>query len=267
MLTDSRSEGALRRAANIAFALLQMMVPALPYLGMGVEIGARSSQVHTLITPAGWAFSIWGPLYLGSLAYAIYQALPSQRGNARLARIGWYSAGAFLGNALWALYVQYRDLTVISVVIIAFTLICALLCFRAFARHRGGFRTSDHIFVVVPLSALAAWLTAATIVNIAAALQYHGLHLAHPEIATAVVIVVGGVIAALALANSGGNPWFALVFLWALAGIYSAGGQGSAKIAAGVILAAALVIGATLYRLSQRDSRRHWLSASGSAVG
>ena len=100
----------LQRTAILLLAILQVLVTLLPSLGLGEPIGERSDAVRTAITPAGWAFSIWGLLYAGSLAYAIYQFLPAQRTNALLARIGWASAGAFLGNALWALYTQFVDL-------------------------------------------------------------------------------------------------------------------------------------------------------------
>jgi hypothetical protein len=74
--------------------------------------------------------------------------------------------------------------------------------------------------VVLPLSALAAWLTAATIVNVAATLKYYGVDAseAAPLVAAA-VIITGGSIAAVAVWRGSGNPWYALVFTWALAAI------------------------------------------------
>src|SRR5690606_10938353 len=96
---------------------------------------------------------------------------------------------------------------------------------------------------VLPLSALAAWLTAATIVNITASLRFHGVEAgaAAPPI-TAAVVMVGGIIAALALLRGRGNPPYAVVFLWALGAIYAAGAQQSGTVAIAVVLAAVLVI-------------------------
>lgn len=248
----------------ILFALLQILVPILPNLGIGTEIGEQSDAVNTLITPAGWAFAIWGPLYFGSVVYAVYQALPAQHGNALLARIGWPSAGAFLGNALWALYAQSYGLSAISSVIIVFTLVCLLWIYRSFAGHRPGFTLGEHLCAVVPLSALAAWLTAATIVNIAASLKFHGFDPpVDAALLTAAVVLVGGLIASAALARTGGNPWYALVFLWALAAIYAAGGQESSLIAGAAGISALLVIATTLQQLSRRENRTHWLSTAG----
>lgn len=251
-----------RRIAVLAFAILQILVPILPNLGVGTEIGERSDTVRTLITPAGWAFSIWGPLYAGSLAYAVFQLLPPQHRNPLLGRIGWPSAGAFLGNAMWALYAQSYGLTWVSAAIILFTLLCLLAIYRAFALERGGFTGAELWLAVLPLSALAAWLTAASIVNIAASLQYHDVALPlDPAMAAAAVVLVGGVIAAAALANTRGNPWYALVFLWALAAIHAAHGAQLPLIGAATILAALLVAASALLRLSRRENREHWFRA------
>ena len=46
----------------------------------------------------------------------------------------------------------------------------------------------------------------------------------NPVIAwTTAMVAVGGVIAAIAVVQSRGNPWYALVFCWALLAIYFRG--------------------------------------------
>lgn len=256
-----RTDG--QRIAILLFAILQIVVTFLPALGLGDQIGERSAASRTPITPAGWAFSIWGPLYAGSLAYAVYQFAPRQRDNPLLARIGWASAGAFLGNAVWAIYTQFEGLGFPSALIIAFTLICLLHVYRTFAAWPGPFTAGERFLVVLPLSALAAWLSAATIVNIAATLNYHGVDFgaSAPMIAGAVVIV-GGLIAAAAIWNGRGNPWYAAVFLWALAAIYAQGGQQLREVAIAVIVAAILVAVSALARLARPRDRNHWLTGS-----
>jgi hypothetical protein len=244
---DSRIEPPpSQNAATVAvllMAILQILTPLLPWLGVGEPIGSQSDNVRTLITPAGWAFTIWGPLYTGSLVFAIYQALPAQRDKALLVPLRWPAAGAFLGNAAWAAYTQIAGLSGISVIIIAFTLICLLTAYRALARWQPGFSRGERWCAVLPLSALAAWLTAATIVNIAASLRFHGIDAGEAAgTIAAAVIVVGGIIAGVALLHGRGNPPYALVFLWALGAIYAAGGQRSEAVAMAVVVAAVLVV-------------------------
>lgn len=247
----------LQRGAILLGAILQVAFSSLPVIGVGDPIGEQSDRVRTLITPAGWAFSIWGPLFAGSFAYAIYQILPSQKPNMLLARIGWASAGAFFGNAMWALYAQLSGLDVLSSLIIIFTLLCLLSVFRALV-DPGSLSVGEKYLVALPLSALAAWLTAATIVNVSASLKYHGLTLDDAGLAAAAVVIVGGLIAAATLWSGRGNPWYAAVFLWALAGIHAAAGDEQDLIRLATIISGGLVTVATIVRLAARRNWRHW---------
>lgn len=258
--TQSSQSSTGARAAPLIFAVLQILTPILPSLGVGQPIGDQSDSVRTLITPAGWAFSIWGALYTGSLVFALFQALPAQRHNRLLAKIRWPAAGAFLGNALWALYTQSFGLSVISALIILFTLVCLLRIFRTIGTWPSRFTRAESWCAVLPLSALASWLTVASIVNIAAALRFHGIEGGESAATIAsIVLVVGGIIAAIALVSSRGSPPYALVFLWALSAIYAAGGQRAAPVSVAAGLAAILVIGAALMGL-RRDRAGQWLS-------
>lgn len=246
-------------------ALLQIATPVLPSLGIGDPIGSQSDAVRTLITPAGWAFSIWGALYAGSLAFAVYQLLPAQRGNSLLARIRLPAAGAFLGNAVWALYTQVFGLSVISVAIIAFTLVNLLIIYRRLSLWQAGFDNGERWLAILPLSALAAWLTAATIVNVAASLRFHGVEAGDgAPLVAAAIILIGGIIAATALMRTRGNPPYALVFLWALAAIYAAGGQESSVVALAAGLAALCVLAAALIGL-RAGGWAHWVSGEAGA--
>lgn len=88
----------------ILVAVLQVLTPTLPALDIGRPIGEQSQAVQTLITPGGWAFSVWGLPYAGSFVFAADQALGAQRDNTFFAQLRWPAAGAFAGNAIWAAY-------------------------------------------------------------------------------------------------------------------------------------------------------------------
>ncbi|MFC3713230.1 hypothetical protein ACFOMD_11640 [Sphingoaurantiacus capsulatus] len=257
MTPDTAHRPLAQRLAIILFALAQIATPLLPRFGIGQPVGEQSDMTRTLITPAGWAFSIWGALYLGAIVYAIWQALPAQRANALLARIAWPSAGAFAANAAWVAYTQVYGLGAASVAIILFGLACVLFIYRAFAAAPG-FTTGERWCAVLPLSALSAWLSAAAIVNIAASLKFYGVEMNNVPPVAAAVIAVGGIIAATAIWRGRGNPWYALVFLWALAAIYAAGGQESSLVAAATGLSALLVLLSAGARLNDAGNRHHW---------
>ncbi|TRD10804.1 hypothetical protein FGU71_02255 [Erythrobacter insulae] len=254
-----RERSVFQRIAIVLAVVCQIGSTFLPAFGMGEQIGARSDSVRTLITPSGWAFSIWGPLFLGSLVFAIWQALPGQRRNALLGTIGWPAAIALAAQGVWAMYTQFNNLTVISAVIIFTSLIGLLVVLRALG-EQSYFTHKERWIVALVFSGLAAWLTAASIVNVSATLVYSGVLADGPyPLVTAIMVAIGGIIAALATVRSRGNPWYALVFCWALTAIYFRGGQEDPAIAWACIGSGIMVALAAFIGLSTPSNRRHWL--------
>ncbi|ANY19674.1 hypothetical protein A6F68_01156 [Tsuneonella dongtanensis] len=261
--SDEAGASALRpvaqKVAVLMAVILQIGAGFLPRLGIGQEVGARSDTVDTLVTPAGWAFAIWGPLFAGAVLFSIYQLLPAQRADRLLDRVAWPAAGTFAANGVWSLYVQTAAIDAVSVVIIAASLACALIAYRRIARFERPLATRERWLVMLPLSALAAWLTAATIVNVTSALTFYGWggNGSQPALAAA-IIIVGGVIAALAVYRERGNPVYAAVFLYALFAIHADGGQRASLVAFATLAAALTVIFATVAALRHVDNRRRW---------
>ncbi len=249
---------AAQRIAIILAVVWQIGSSFLPMLGLGEPIGNRSDSVRTLITPSGWAFAIWGPLFFGSAVFALWQALPRQAGNALVGRIGWWAALALAAQGAWATYTQFANLTAVSAVIILVSLVGLLAILRIMVHFQRDFSLAERLIVGVTFSALAAWLTAASIVNITASLVYHGLGNGQDGMLTAALIVVGGLIASTAVARSRGNPWYALVFCWALLAIYFKGGQQAQSIAIACAVSATLVLAAAVNGLRDAANRRRW---------
>ncbi len=176
-----------------------------------------------------------------------------------LERIGWPSVLALSMQGVWAIYTQFANLTALSAIIILTSLVALLIILRTLVAFERPMSTAERIIVAVTFSALAAWLTAASIVNIAATLVYHAIFADGPyPMITAAIIVVGGIIAALATLRSRGNPWYALVFSWALLAIYFAGGQEYGAIAIACVVSGVLVLGAAIIGLSDKGNRFHW---------
>jgi len=61
----------------VLMIVVNVLANALPLNGQNT--GAISDRFDVYFTPAGYVFSIWGLIYIGLIAYAIYQALPAQR--------------------------------------------------------------------------------------------------------------------------------------------------------------------------------------------
>lgn len=257
-MTMTISRPSAQRIAIILAVVWQIGSGFLPMLGLGEPIGDRSDSVRTLITPSGWAFAIWGPLFFGSAAFALWQALPRQADNELVARIGWWAALALAAQGAWVTYTQFANLTATSAVIIVISLVGLLAILRVMVRFERDFTLAERLLVGLVFSALAAWLTAASIVNITASLVYHGVGDGQDGMLTAGLIIIGGLIAAAAVARSRGNPWYALVFCWALLAIYFRGGQVVQAIAIACIVSAGLVIVAVIAGLRDPANRRRW---------
>ena len=81
----------LKWANIIAFALM-VLVNGLAggTKIIGGKLTADISNAHpTLITPAGYVFSIWSVIYILLGVFVVFQALPSQKGKGYQERIGW----------------------------------------------------------------------------------------------------------------------------------------------------------------------------------
>ena len=79
-----------RQAANVIAVVITLAVNALaniiPFNGQ--TTGEVSDRFQVFFVPAGYVFAIWGVIYLALIAFAVYQALPSQTANPRLRRVG-----------------------------------------------------------------------------------------------------------------------------------------------------------------------------------
>ena len=57
--------------------VINILADALPINGLNT--GGISDAFHVYFVPAGYVFAIWGIIYIGLIAYAVYQALPGLR--------------------------------------------------------------------------------------------------------------------------------------------------------------------------------------------
>src|SRR5512132_1055322 len=95
------SKDSTRQLANIisvALALtVNILASALPLNGQNT--GEISDRFKVYFVPAGYVFAIWGIIYIGWIAFAIYQARPAQRENPRLRNLGYWFALSGVFNA------------------------------------------------------------------------------------------------------------------------------------------------------------------------
>ncbi|MFN8309468.1 MAG: hypothetical protein U0T73_05845 [Chitinophagales bacterium] len=198
-------------------------------------------------TPAGYAFSIWGVIYLAFFIFSIYALLPSQRSNSALNKLALPLIAANILGSVWIAVFSHEWL-LLSVILLFVQVangIYMLIVARRLAAQR-----QIHEAVVTPFSIYGGWVSVASIANTAiylVSIGWHGEPLTEP-IVTIILLVV-----ALLLAVITGfrlyDFLYPLVIAWAAIAIYveNAPKQGDVALAALVIGSAAALVSALLF--------------------
>jgi hypothetical protein len=187
----------------------------------GLNIGQLSNQLFgsVLIIPASYAFAIWGLIYVGLLAFGIYQCRPRQRQSPELDQAGWLLVIASIAQIIWIYLFEARFfmLSIVPIVGILLPLIGMYQCLEIGTR-----RVSRQVqwLVHAPVSLYLGWISVATVVNVAIglySLNWNGLGISS-TVWTVLMIGVSGTIAFLVLLQKR-DPIFPLVIVWALVAI------------------------------------------------
>ena len=186
-----------------------------PIDGSTVADLANGPLGGVLITPANYAFIIWGVIYVGLIVYAWYQSRPKHRGQLVIKRVNLCLIVACVAQMIWIYLftLQFYWFSVVAMGVILLSLIAAY-SELADGQHHPDRRRQRR--VNGPISIYLAWISVATVVNVASAFYASGareLGLSG-AVWTAIMIVVANLIAALAIVQRRDLP-FALVFIWA----------------------------------------------------
>lgn len=245
-----------RAIANIVLALFQPFAPFTLQTNGVNDIATRSAQSTSLFTPPDFTFAIWGLIFLGMIAYGVYQILPKSLSNIRLRKIGWWTAAAMALNVAWMLQVILFGLNTASLLIILAML--AALLFAYFSLYKGKLPVlAEKVFVIFPVSIFAAWITVASIAGIPIwFFNTAGFSLGQlaDGVWVALLAIIAGLIASGIMRQNRGNIYYACVVVWALAGIaFKCFGLGEILAMSGALVAAVIVISA-LVIISKTDN-------------
>jgi len=251
--TQKPGSGIILPIATLIAILATLSVNVLsnffPPAGLNIGEIANTILGGVLITPANYAFAIWGLIYLGLIAYGIYQLRPTVHGNPTMRRVDFLLIVACLAQIAWVYLFTLRLFwfSVVAMLIILLALIGAYLQLNIgreqASRQR---RWLAHI----PFSIYLGWISVATIVNIASALYISGWDGWGISAVgwTVVMLVVGAAIGAI-VAIQRADIAFTLVFVWAYVAIAVRQLDNPAiwitALVAAMVLAALLVFGRT----------------------
>jgi hypothetical protein len=187
----------------------------------GVPIGEISNTVfkNVQIIPANYAFAIWGLIYLGLFVFGIYQALPRQREQPDLRKIGYLLVIASIAQSAWV-YLFLGRMFTYSVVAMVLILIPLIATYLILGIGTNPVTRAKRWCVHYPISIYLSWISVATIVNVACALYSQGWNRwgLTAEIWTAIMLFAASAICDLVLTARRDIPYTG-VTVWALVAV------------------------------------------------
>jgi hypothetical protein len=222
-ISSSNHSGIGLAIATLTAILATLTVNALSnfFPPQGLNIGEIANTIlqGVQITPANYAFSIWGLIYLGLITYGIYQLHPSRRTEPRIRRASSFLIVACIAQMIWVYLftTQLFWLSVVAMLGILLSLIAAYLQLgigqiKAAKNHKWQ--------AFVPFSIYLGWISVATVVNVASALySVNWTRWGISDVSwTVIMLIVSAAIAAI-VAVRRTDVAFTSVFVWAYVAI------------------------------------------------
>jgi len=197
----------------------------------GFDPAAFPNPVEGLpLTPAGYAFSIWGVIFIALILNAFY-GLVKRDTNPEWDAARWPLFATQVIGAAWIGIAQVSP--IMATITIWMMLAGSLVALRA------GLRTPETWWMHVPMALLAGWLTAASWVALTTTVV--GFTALSPVVGSWIGLA-GALLTALAVLRVMPQPAYAIAVIWALVGVIVANLGGStafvATTGAGVALLA-----------------------------
>ena len=247
------SKDTTRQIANLITAILALIVNvlsvSLPLNGQ--DTGEISDRFQVYFVPAGYVFSIWSVIYIGWIAFLVYQFLPSQKENPRLRRLGYLFALSNLANAAWLFCWHYNQFG-LSVVVMLTLLGLLIASYLRLDVNRSRVSRLEYWSVDVLFSIYLGWITVATVANVQDWLYFVGWDgFGIPAQTWAVIMLIVASLLGFAMAITRRDVAYLAVLIWAFIGI--AVKQAEAPlVATSAWIAAALMLGLAVMSLIRR---------------
>lgn len=244
--------------ANIFALIVTIVLNYLSNTGIfnGNTMSTVSAAYQNLFTPAGYAFSIWGLIYLGLAAFVIYHAVVSFKSNQEnnvVLKVGWWFVISCIANCAWifAWLYDYTGLSVIIMIMLLFSLVMIILKTRM---ELDDLPMKQIAFVWWPFSLYAGWITVALIANIAAWLtkiNWDGFGISSITW-TIIMIIIAGIIYLLMTWQRNMRE-YALVGVWGLLAIAVANWTTEPSIVqSSIIISVILFVSSTVHAIRNR---------------
>ncbi|WP_067037091.1 hypothetical protein [Allomuricauda sp. CP2A] len=250
----------LLQVVNIIAFLATVFVNYLSNTGIinHTTIGEVSKGLNSLFTPASYAFSIWGLIYMLLLGFIIYQGrslLTHVRDDGFITKVGWNFVFSCAANIAWVFCWLY-GYTGLSCLFIFVMLISLLKIVVDNDMELWDAPISVIAFLWWPFVFYSGWVTVASIANVAAYLVkmgWNGFGISEP--AWTLIMIVIALIINLLVTWKRNMREFALVGAWSLVAIaYANYGQHQSIVYAAGAAALILVVSSGIHGFLNRDT-------------
>jgi hypothetical protein len=187
----------------------------------GNTIGSLSREYENLFTPAGYAFAIWGPIYLGLLLHGIYQVKKvflDRHDDGFVGQMGPWLIFANLANAGWVWF-WLNEQTGLSVIWMIAVLVSLIMIIHRLNMERWDAPIRIIVWVWWPICIYSGWIAVATIANFAAWLSKIGWQFILNDVTWTTIMIILAAMVNLFMIKTRNMREFAAVGIWALVAI------------------------------------------------
>ena len=221
-MTRLTEDSILLKWTNIFAFILMVLVNGLA--GSTTLLGGKntaeiSDANLTLITPAGYVFSIWGIIYVLLGIFVVFQALPREKEKEYHGKIGWLFVLSCAFNIVWLFLWQFEYL-VFSVILMFLLLASLISIYLRLDIGKSDVGIREKLTIHLPFSTYLGWITIASIANVSVtlvSLEWDGLGIGFETWAT-LIVIIALLIASLVLITRK-DIAYGLVIIWAFVGI------------------------------------------------
>jgi len=245
----------IRQTTNLVTVLIALFVnilaTTLPLNGQNT--GEISDRFLVYFVPAGYVFSIWGIIYIGWIAFTIFQFRASQKGSPRLRKLGYFFAASNLFNAAW-LFSWHYNFFGLSVLIMLILLGLLITSYLSLDVNKSQVPAAERWSVDIPFSIYLGWITVATVANISDYLyfvEWSGFGISATTWAVIMIVVASVVGLLMSLARR--DAAYLLVLVWSFIGI-AVKQSDISNVATAAMIGAGTMLLLSIYSLIRRQT-------------
>ena len=202
----------------IAFVIMIIM-----NYSVGSSVGNVADDNPTIIQPAGFAFAIWGLIYILIFIWMIKLFFSKNDKTSVVERLTYWPIINFILNGVWIVTFTQQWMIISTIVILA-------LLFTLFRMHAIISAEPYHWYDRLPLSIYFGWVTIASIVNIFTVFSSYNMEsfLGMSELAWTIIAIVAAALIGVFIAWFFNDWLYPLVLIWPFFGIFMESGDISA---------------------------------------